>query len=104
MAHIQYVGRLFENTYRVSCHTHDCWEVVLYTQGPGVVEIAGEHMEFTGRDIFVIPPNVPHTDYSENGFQNYHCHFIDEDFRYTNFLKFRDTENNSFLLTMEQLY
>ena len=104
MGHIQFVGRLFENTYRVNRHTHDFWEVVIYTKGSGYVDIADSHLEFKEEDVFVIPPNVPHTDYSEVGFQNYHCNFIDNNFHYTEHKKFRDTENNSFLVTMEQLY
>jgi len=103
MSHIQFVGRLFETTYRVNRHTHDYWEVVLYTAGSGIVEIGDACIEFTQKDVFVIPPNVPHTDYSDSGFQNYHYNFLDENFRHTGYLQFRDTDD-SFLRAMEQLY
>ena len=54
MGHIQFVGRLFENTYRVNRHTHDFWEVVIYTKGSGYVDIADSHLEFKEEDVFVI--------------------------------------------------
>lgn len=104
MAKVKYVGHLFEKTYRVDVHTHDFWEVVLYTKGSGLVEIKDDIIPFQENDIFVIPPNVPHTDYSEQGFQNYHYTFTDENFTRGTYIKFHDTENNDFLTIVKQLY
>lgn len=104
MPKIKYVGRLYENTYRISLHTHDFWEIVRYTKGSGLVEIDGEIIPFQENDIFAIPPNVPHTDYSDTGFQNYHYTFNDDDFNRLSYMKFPDTENNDFLTIMKQLY
>ena len=58
MPKIKYVGRLYENTYRINLHTHDFWEIVRYTKGSGLVEIDGEIIPFQENDIFAIPPNV----------------------------------------------
>ncbi|MBR2948671.1 MAG: AraC family transcriptional regulator [Lachnospiraceae bacterium] len=104
MPKIQYVGQLFENTFRVEKHLHAFWEVVLYTKGQGLVEIGDEVVPFAEGDIFVIPPNVEHTDYSEQGFQNYHYNFEDENFNRLTYLKVHDTENNDFLLILRQLH
>lgn len=104
MPKIKYVGRLYENTYRINLHTHDFWEIVRYTKGSGLVEIDGEIIPFQENDIFAIPPNVPHTDYSDTGFQNYHYTFNDDDFNRLSYMKFPDTENNDFLTIMKQLY
>lgn len=104
MPKIKYVGRLYENTYRVNLHTHNFWEIVRYTKGNGSVEIDGEIIPFQENDIFAIPPNVPHTDYSDLGFQNYHYTFNDNDFSRLTYMKFQDTENNDFLTVMMQLY
>ncbi|HIU30456.1 MAG TPA: helix-turn-helix domain-containing protein [Candidatus Egerieisoma faecipullorum] len=104
MPKIKYVGRLYENTYRINLHTHDFWEIVRYTKGSGLVEIDGEIIPFQENDIFAIPPNVPHTDYSDTGFQNYHYTFNDDDFNRLSYMKFQDTENNDFLTIMAQLY
>ena len=104
MPKIKYVGRLYENTYCINLHTHDFWEIVRYTKGSGLVEIDGEIIPFQENDIFAIPPNVPHTDYSDTGFQNYHYTFNDDDFNRLSYMKFQDTENNDFLTIMAQLY
>lgn len=104
MLNIKYVGRLYENTYRINLHNHDFWEIVCYTKGHGMVEINGEIIPFQENDIFAIPPNVPHTDYSDIGFQNYHYTFTDDNFNRLVYMKFQDTENKDFLSIMEQLY
>ena len=104
MAKIRYVGHLFEKTFRVELHTHDFWEVVLYTKGNGTVEINSDTVTFQENDIFVIPPNVPHMDYSDSGFQNYHYTFTDDNFTRMTYMKFQDTENNDFLTIIKQLY
>ncbi len=49
----QYVGRLFNNTYRVAVHTHELWAAVYYTEGTGIVEIQGRRYPFKKGDIFL---------------------------------------------------
>ena len=104
MMNIKYVGRLHENTYRINLHKHDFWEIVCYTNGNGFLEIDGEQIPFQENDIFAIPPNVLHTDWSDEGFQNYHYTFNDDSFKRLTYIKFQDTENKDFLNVMEQLY
>ena len=104
MPKVKFVGQLFEKTFRVDMHVHEYWEVVIYTKGQGMVEIDGETVPFGEGDIFVIPPRVPHTDYSEQGFENYHYNFMDENFNGSHYMKLHDTENDDFLTVVRQLH
>lgn len=94
---IVYIGQLYNNTYYVNEHRHDYWEIVYYTKGQGTVNINGELIDFTENDFFAIPPTVPHFDYSDNGFTNYHFNFLDNEFHFDGYLKLHDTEDRSFL-------
>ena len=104
MNKVNYAGRLTESTYKVGTHTHDSWELVYYTAGSGTVEIADGVWSFKARDVFLIPPGVPHSDYADGGFQNYHYNFNDNDFVRGSFLKFTDTEPDEFFPLVELLY
>ena len=106
MGKIKYVGQLYDNTYRVNMHTHDMWEVVYYTQGHGSVNAGGKIIPFAENDIFIIPPNLPHMDYSDTGFKNYHYTFWDPDFSFSDFsvIKLQDSSHHDFLHMLKQLY
>ncbi len=101
---INYVGRLFDSTYCVKLHTHDFWEVVYYTDGYGEVRIGDDIIPFEAGDIFVIPPTIPHTDYSDVGFKNYHYTFLDFELPTTGYLKLKDSDNQDFLRILKQLH
>lgn len=75
-----------------------------YTAGSGTVEIADGVCMFKAHDIFLIPPNVPHSDYADGGFQNYHYTFTDSGFLRDSFVKFTDTEPDEFFPLVELLY
>ncbi len=106
MGKIKYVGQLYDNTYRVNMHTHDMWEIVYYTHGQGEVNADGNIIPFAAHDIFIIPPNLPHMDYSDKGFKNYHYTFWDPDFSFSDFsiIKLRDSSHHDFLRILKQLY
>lgn len=104
MFSLKYVGRLYENTYRVNLHNHDFWEAVYYTKGSGTVEIGGEKYSFKAHDLFLLPPGVPHTDYAESGFQDIFFVVDDENLKMSHCLKLHDTESLDILSIMEQLY
>jgi AraC-like DNA-binding protein len=101
---IDFVGRLFNNTYYVNPHCHEYWEIVYYTHGSGDVNINETIVPFEEHDIFAIPPGIPHFDYSDKGFRNYHYNFTDEEFTYRSYLKIKDSENNAFLGILTQMY
>ncbi len=100
----QYVGRLFNNTYRVAVHTHELWEAVYYTEGTGIVEIQGRRYPFKKGDIFFIAPEIPHTDYAEGGFKNYHYTFHEPPVPGTSFFKIQDSGSGDFLNILKQMY
>lgn len=104
MFSLKYVGRLHENTYRINLHAHDFWEVVYYNKGKGTVEFNGVEYDFQENTVFILPPYIPHTDYSDTGFQNYHFLVSDENLNNFQFVKFQDTETKDILSVMEQLY
>lgn len=101
---IVYISQLFNTTYRINHHYHDYWEIVYYTKGSGIVNIDGEAIPFTENDIFVLPPSVPHFDYSGDGFRNYHFNFVDDEFGFKSYLKLHDTEDQIFKRILELLY
>lgn len=100
----QYVGRLFNDTYRVAIHTHELWEAVYYTDGTGIVEIQGHKYNFKKGDIFFIAPKIPHTDYAANGFKNYHYTFHEVPVPVTSFFRIQDSDNGDFLNILRQMY
>lgn len=106
MGKVKYVGKLYDNTYLVGMHSHDMWEVVYYTEGNGTVNANGSLIPFTAHDIFIIPPNLPHMDYADKGFRNYHYTFWDRDFSFPSLsmLKIQDSTHHDFLHILEQLY
>ena len=104
MENIKYVGKLVTPINRKLAHSHDYWELVRYTTGHGKVEIGAETYDFTEGDVFIIPPLTEHTDYSETGFQNYHCEFADPDFPFSSLLIFRDSETDDFLNLLVLLF
>lgn len=77
---------------------------MIYTSGTGFVDVDEEHFSFAPHDIFLLPPHVLHTDYSENGFKNYHCNYVEKDFPYNAVKKLRDDEKRSLLRVMELMY
>ena len=46
----------------VQPHIHDCYEVVLYLSGSGCITISSEEFEFSGKSLFIIPPNKEHSE------------------------------------------
>lgn len=103
---VKYVGKLYDNTYRVGMHSHDMWEVVYYTEGNGTVIADGKIIPFAAHDIFIIPPNLLHMDYADRGFKNYHYTFWDRDFSFLSLsvVKMQDSTHHDFLHILEQLY
>ena len=55
-------------------HTHDCFEIILNTQGEGTAEIGGAEYPFSPGTIHVVPPNTPHGKRSAGGFRDLYLH------------------------------
>jgi len=69
---INYIGRNMK-TYNVSNHQHDYWEIIYCTNGNGVITTAnGQAVKYTKNQAVIIPPNLVHSNSSQNGFRNIH--------------------------------
>lgn len=51
-------------------HSHDCYEIIVNTEGEGVAEIGGREYPFSPGSIHVIPPETPHRKTSPEGFRD----------------------------------
>ena len=67
---IDHIGKLFTDTYRVAMHKHEGWEAVYYSSGHGFIPIGEEVLPFEAGEVFILPPGLAHSDWSEQGFQN----------------------------------
>lgn len=55
-------------------HTHNCYEIILNTEGEGIATIGNQEYPFTPGSIHVIPPNVPHAKRSAKEFRDLYLH------------------------------
>lgn len=101
---IVYISQLYNKTYLVNRHCHKLWEIVYYTEGSGTVNIDGQLVPFCAGDLFAFPPNIPHFDYSDEGFTNYHFNFSDEEFNYKTYQKIHDTEDHAMLTLLKLMH
>lgn len=76
MNDIAYVGKHLR-TYNVSKHSHDNWELVYCTDGSGrFVFDDGTVLPYKKGDTVIIPPNVRHENFSDEGFLNIHINIV----------------------------
>ena len=57
-------------TKKVDMHSHDMWEVILYTHGKGTLTIGDVDYDFSPGMIVFQPPLIPHGEVSKAGFKN----------------------------------
>ncbi len=100
---VELVGHLFQDTYSIALHSHQCWEYVYYTSGSGILYVDGEEIPFMAGELFVMPPGVVHGERAEGGFQNYHCSISSCDFSAKSYVKISDRDG-AFLSLMEGMY
>ncbi|MBQ7370515.1 MAG: helix-turn-helix domain-containing protein [Blautia sp.] len=55
-------------------HEHDCYEIIMNTEGEGIAEIGEKEYPFSPGTIHIIPPNTPHKKRAENGFRDMYLH------------------------------
>ena len=96
MNDITYVGKLTMK-YSISLHAHESWEFVYCTGGSGAFGFDGETLEYREGDVVIIPPMVPHTNGSEDGFQNIHINMVSPSLSY-NAPRVVSDDTNHFLL------
>lgn len=77
MAIINYIEKHL-TTFNVKYHMHDYWEIIFVTEGGGVIKTKDKQViEYKKGETICIPPQVPHTNLSTDGFKN--IHFTVED-------------------------
>ena len=71
MNDITFVGR-HTTVFSVSCHAHESWEYVYCTAGGGVFHFDDRSLSYRKGDVVIIPPGLPHSNDSMQGFNNIH--------------------------------
>ena len=71
MNDITFVGR-HTTVFTVSCHAHESWEYVYCTAGGGVFHFEDRSLSYKKGDVVIIPPGLPHSNDSQQGFNNIH--------------------------------
>ena len=104
MLKIAHIGKLHTNTYRVELHNHNLWEAVYYTQGEGKLQVGNEIIDFQAGDIFILPPGFPHSDYSDEGFQDIFFTFYRSDLPANRYHRFKDRDSQAILHLLNQMH
>jgi AraC-like DNA-binding protein len=68
--HVEFAGMTTDNTKSIRAHSHSHWEILYYFSGSGTLRVGNEEIPFQPGDIICQPPDIPHSEYSENGFYN----------------------------------
>lgn len=76
MNNIVYVGK-HALTWTVSRHVHKDWELIYCTGGSGEMVFEDRTLRYGAHDIIVIPPALPHSNQSAEGFTNIHMNLTD---------------------------
>ena len=79
MNSIVYVGRHLI-TFATKQHAHEEWELIYCTGGQGQLEFQDMTLDYGVNDIVIIPPRIPHTNHSDEGFTNIYVNIADATF------------------------
>lgn len=82
MFSIVYAGR-HPLTTGVSRHLHTTWELIFCTSGSGILTFDDRTISYSENDIVLIPPRIPHSNGSEEGFTNVHLNISEVPLPYT---------------------
>ncbi len=69
-------------TFSTKHHSHSEWELVYCTSGQGQFEFGDKVIKYGVGDLVIIPPLIPHSNVSDEGFTNIHLHIADATFRF----------------------
>lgn len=76
MNNIIYVGK-HALTWTVSRHMHKGWELIYCTSGSGEMIFEDRTLGYGAHDVALIPPMLPHSNQSVEGFTNIHMNLMD---------------------------
>ena len=74
MPKFQSIGLIPAPIPSFGAHSHDTWEIVLYTFGRGCSTIGDEEIPFKPGTIICMPPRIPHEEKSQAGYTNIYMH------------------------------
>ncbi|MBQ9648460.1 MAG: AraC family transcriptional regulator [Oscillospiraceae bacterium] len=92
MNQIIYVGKHLL-TFSVTRHAHSNWEFIYCTGGEGALVFDDFTLPYREGDIALIPPYVPHSNQSSDGFTNIHINMADPTLFFKSPLIIRDDSN-----------
>ena len=75
MNDITFVGR-HTTVFSVALHAHDSWEFIYCTAGSGAFIFGDRVLPYKKGDVVIIPPDVPHSNDSQQGFNNIHINMV----------------------------
>lgn len=93
---IIYVGKHLL-TMSVVRHAHSSWELIYCTEGSGTFHFDDQEIAYRKGDVVVIPPYLPHSNTSQEGFTNYHLNLADTPLSFKAPVVIQD-DSNLFLL------
>lgn len=103
MRNITYANGLFSDTQRINLHTHPFYEMVYVTRGTGYVQIGDSVEAFQPGTFTITAPNIPHTEYSEESFQNLILSIEDPGLPVKNYIIMQDSKNHDVLQLLQQI-
>lgn len=92
MNNIIYAGKHLL-THSVNRHAHSSWELVYCTGGSGTFLFDNLEIPYSAGDLVVIPPLVPHSNRSAEGFTNLHINMTDTAFSFREPFVIQDDRN-----------
>lgn len=103
MNQIVYVGKHLL-TLAVNRHAHSSWELVYCTDGHGTFHFDDFQLEYGKGDIVVVPPYVPHANFSQEGFTNIHLNLADTALPFKSPVVVQDDSNQFILQAFNAAY
>jgi len=103
MRNVTYANGIFSDVYHINLHTHPFYELVYVTRGTGIVRIGSKIESFRPGTFTLVPPNVPHSENGEDGFQNLNLSIEDPKLPVKNYILMQDNENHDVLQILQQI-
>ena len=103
MNNIIYAGKHLL-TMSVTRHAHSSWELIYCTGGTGTLCFDCAELSYQKGDIVVIPPFVPHSNISRDGFTNIHINMTDTALAFKSPVIIQDDSNQFILQAFNAAY
>ncbi len=98
------IGLLAQPYYYFAPHVHDHWEICYYVRGMGVVTIGDERFQFAESDVIIQPPHIPHSEESQQGYENIHFVLDELPQSLCHVRQLRDTSTNDLRALLMMVY